>query len=156
MAKGGRRGNGEGTITRRTDGRWEARITLLDGRRKCFYGRTRQEVATRLNQAQHDQGMGLPIVTNERLTVGAYLEQWLETMRPPRVRPSTHRRYRELLTPCLLIGRYPAVDGELRALTLLHSRITLTGQLLQRGQFFGFLLRQIPPVVGPKGRPMSH
>lgn len=126
MAKSGRRGNGEGTITRRTDGRWEARITLLDGRRKCFYGRTRQEVATRLNQAQHDQGMGLPIVTNERLTVGAYLEQWLETMRPPRVRPSTHRRYRELL------AHVTRAYGELRLTRLTQGQIRLLYARLQQ------------------------
>lgn len=33
---GRKAGNGEGSIRQRTDGRWEARITLLDGRRKSF------------------------------------------------------------------------------------------------------------------------
>ena len=45
----GRRGNSEGTITKRADGRWEARISLPDGKRKSFYGKTRQEVARRLS-----------------------------------------------------------------------------------------------------------
>jgi len=44
----GRRGNGEGTITRRKDGRWEARYTVhsADGpKRKVLYGKTRVAVA---------------------------------------------------------------------------------------------------------------
>jgi hypothetical protein len=39
-----KRGNKEGSISHRTDGRWMARMTLEDGRRKTFYGQTRQEV----------------------------------------------------------------------------------------------------------------
>ena len=126
MAKNSRRGNGEGTITHRADGRWEARITLLDGRRKCFYGRTRQEVATKLTKAQHDQGIGLPIITDERLTVRAWLEQWLETMRPPRLRDSTHRRYRQLLAH--VIKAY----GELRLTRLAAAQIRLLYARLQQ------------------------
>ena len=40
MAK---RGNSEGSITKRPDGRYEARVTLPDGKRESFYGKTRQE-----------------------------------------------------------------------------------------------------------------
>ena len=39
-----KRGKGEGSVSQRKDGRWEARLTLSDGRRKSFYGKTRQEV----------------------------------------------------------------------------------------------------------------
>ena len=119
MAKYSRHGNGEGTITRRKDGRWEARMTLLDGRRKSYYGKTRQEVATRLMQAQHEQGIGLPIITNERLTVSAYFAQWLESMRPPRLRDSTHRRYGELL------AHVSDVYGELRLTRLSPMHIKM-------------------------------
>lgn len=44
-----RRGHGEGTISKRRDGRWEARVDLgwMDGKRvrRTFYGSTRNEVA---------------------------------------------------------------------------------------------------------------
>ncbi len=49
-----RRGNREGTIYKRADGRWEAKIALEDGQRKSFYGDTRAEVARRLAEAQHE------------------------------------------------------------------------------------------------------
>jgi integrase len=47
----GRRGNGEGTISRRKDGRWEGRyyIHTVDGpKRKVIYGKTRAEVSANL------------------------------------------------------------------------------------------------------------
>ncbi len=50
----GRRGNGEGSLTKRPDGRWEARITLEHGKRKSFFARTRQAAARRLAEALRD------------------------------------------------------------------------------------------------------
>lgn len=38
-----RRGNQEGSITQLSDGRWQARLSLDNGKRKAFYGKTRQE-----------------------------------------------------------------------------------------------------------------
>lgn len=53
----GKRGNGEGSICqRKSDGRWMGMISLRDGGRKYFYGKTRQEVAIHvraiLNESQ--------------------------------------------------------------------------------------------------------
>jgi integrase len=48
-----RRGNGEGTITRRKDGRWEARYyvpTVNGTKRKTLYGRTQAEVRVKLTK----------------------------------------------------------------------------------------------------------
>jgi hypothetical protein len=59
---GARRHNHEGSITKRPDGRWEARIALDGVRRKCFYGKTRQELARKLTEALRDRDKGLPIV----------------------------------------------------------------------------------------------
>ena len=59
---GRRRGHGEGSIYRRSDGRWVAVLDLgwRDGKRtrKYFYGRTREQVARKLARglAQHQQG----------------------------------------------------------------------------------------------------
>jgi integrase len=91
----GKRGNNEGTITKRKDGRWEARISLPDGKRKCFYGKTHQDVARRLSEAHHEVESGLPLL-NERQTLGQYLETWLETVKS-QIRPSSWRRYSDLV-----------------------------------------------------------
>ena len=86
-----KRGNNEGNIKRRSDGRWEARLTTRDGTRKSFYGRTRQEVARRLTEALRDQHQGLPIV-GDRQTVEQYLMSWLELVKST-IKLSTWIRY---------------------------------------------------------------
>ena len=76
----GRRGNGEGTITRLKDGRWEARYTVHSAegpKRKVLYGKTRGAVAEKLNKALSDRSSGLTFDA-VNLTVGKYLHHWLE------------------------------------------------------------------------------
>src|SRR5262252_4164764 len=90
-----RRANHEGTIYKRQDGRWVASVTLPGGKRKSFYGQTRQEVAQKLTMGLKARLDGLPL-PSERLTVGRYLHEWLEHAQPT-MRPSTWRRYRQQL-----------------------------------------------------------
>src|SRR5258708_35574145 len=87
----GRRGNNEGSITQRPDGRWEARVSLADGKRKSYYGKTRQEVAKMLNAALRDRDHGLPVV-GDKQTVAQYLVGWLATI-PATVEATTVRKY---------------------------------------------------------------
>ena len=95
-----RRGNNEGSIYRRSDGRWEARVSLghADGRRrrKAFYGKTRQEVARKLQAAQRALGDGLPL-PGQGQTTGAFLRLWLRDSAANKVRPRTLRRYEQLV-----------------------------------------------------------
>lgn len=86
-----RRGHGEGTRHRRSDGRWEWRITMPDGRRRSFYGKTEREARDKKNRALREAETGY--VPDARLTVGAYLARWLVEVAPERVRPTTLRRY---------------------------------------------------------------
>lgn len=90
-----RRGHGEGSIHKRTDGRWAAVLDLgyQDGKRKrkYFYGDTRREVGERLVAAQRDHQQGLPSL-GERQTVGQYLTGWLAATKPT-VEPTTWERY---------------------------------------------------------------
>jgi len=110
MAK--KRGQNEGTITQRKDGRWEARVTTgyKNGRqvRKCLYGKTRQEVANKLSAALTDvqKGVDLP---NEKLTVKSFLTSWLEGTAQGRLRQSTYARYKTLIDKHIVphIGSYP-------------------------------------------------
>jgi integrase len=93
---GRKRGNGEGSIAQHPDGRWWARITLPNGKRKAYYGKTRKEVQQKLTAALRDQQQGLPVVC-ERQTVAQFLTRWLDDTAKHRVRPGTFRRYRELV-----------------------------------------------------------
>jgi len=64
MARAKRRSNHEGSITRRQDGRYMARMTIgrdpVTGKLKrvCIYGKTRQEVAHQLAQDLSDMHRG--------------------------------------------------------------------------------------------------
>lgn len=87
-----RRGNNEGTITKRKDGRWEAKLTLPDGHRKSFYAKTRHEVAQKLLKAQKALSDGIPMPSN-RTTLGEYLATWLENTVKLTLRPYTYISY---------------------------------------------------------------
>ncbi len=88
----GRRGNGEGSIRKRKDGRWEARYSVqtADGpRQKTVYGKTRKGVSEKLTEAMAGRDKGL-VFDAGKLTVGEHLERWLDDV----VKPSaSHRTY---------------------------------------------------------------
>lgn len=91
-----KRGQGEGSIYKRMDGRWVgvANLGYQSGklRRKSFYGKTRAEVAAKLTDALRDLQKGLPIII-EQQTVKQFLENWLNESVKPSVRPSTYISY---------------------------------------------------------------
>ena len=95
-----KRGQSEGSIYRRKDGRWAAAINLgyQDGKltRKTYYGATREEVKDKLVAALSDQQKGLPILT-ERQTLAQFLDKWLSEVARPSVRPKTYRFYRDII-----------------------------------------------------------
>lgn len=92
MAK---RANGEGSIYKRADGRWCATVSVDGGKRKSFYGKTRQIVARELATALKARQDGLPLPA-ERQTLGQFLTGWLESVRPS-LRPRTYVRYEQLV-----------------------------------------------------------
>lgn len=102
MAK--KRGGGEGTISKRKDGRWAAAITLgydNEGRqkRKFFYGDTRTEVAEKLREALNNQSTGM-VVDSKKLTVEQWLKTWIDEYKKPSVRQTTYEYY------CYVIDNY--------------------------------------------------
>jgi integrase len=72
-----KRGNGEGTIRKRPDGLWEARLSV-PGRRapKSFYGKTQAEALKRRDEAKAQLNNGIDFDA-DRLTLGEYMERWL-------------------------------------------------------------------------------
>ena len=108
-----KRGNNEGTIRKRADGRWEARITLEDGSRKSMYGATRQQAAARMAELLRDLAKGLPVV-GERQTVREYVRSWLATVKST-IEPTTWQRY----------GEYVRLHAIPRLGVVALSRVTL-------------------------------
>ena len=95
----GKRGNGEGSITRRKDGLYVARYTVqtaTGSKRKALYGKTRSEVAAKLSKALADRESGL-MFDADNMTVGAYLARWLSDSVRGTVRISTFERHEQIV-----------------------------------------------------------
>lgn len=94
MAK---RGQGEGSISRRPDGTWWARITIgktPDGKqkRKAFYGKTRKEVQEKLTAALNDINNN-SYLEPSKMTVKQWMYIWLKDYKKPSVKPKTYAAY---------------------------------------------------------------
>lgn len=90
-----RRGNGEGSISRRKDGLYMARYwveTPKGPKRKTIYGKARDEVADELARALAHRAEGIAL-DDQNLTVREYLDSWLNGSVRGSVRQSTFDRY---------------------------------------------------------------
>jgi integrase len=67
---------GEGMIRQRPGGLWEARVRQ-NGRQVSIYGKSQKEVRDKLQGLRADASEGRPIVAS-KLTVGEFLDRWLE------------------------------------------------------------------------------
>ena len=100
MAK--KRANGEGSIRKRSDGRWEGRYTAGyhpdTGKRiiKNVLGKTQAECKAKLKQAIADAEK-LDAAKAGTYTVGQWLEVWFNDYAMLKVRPSSHQTYRGYL-----------------------------------------------------------
>ena len=93
MAK--RRGNGEGSVYRRKDGRVVGEYVEANGKRRYVSGKTKTEVKAKLRKLLADRDEGIAY-DSENLTVGAYLLRWLEAMKGS-VRERTWERHEQVV-----------------------------------------------------------
>lgn len=128
---GHRRGNGEGTIYRRKDGRYEAAAYVLtaSGKRKRIriYAKTRAEAHEKLNEATAAVHAGQP-TPDRTVKLGDYLDYWLEEIVQTTRRPKTFELYeattRLNLKPAL--GASPIRQLSVRTLqTYLNQELAL-------------------------------
>lgn len=124
-----KRGQNEGSIFERKDGRWAAQVNLgwQNGKRvrKVFYASTRAEVKDKLTRALADLQQGLPVMSDKQ-TVGGYLGWWLENVARTTVRSSTWASYEGLVR----IHLQPAFERvPLSKITPQHVRSFLAAKL---------------------------
>lgn len=96
MAK--KRANGEGSIRKRSDGRWEGRYVAghdENGKaiRKNVLGKSQAEVKEKLRKAI-EISQQLDISRSDSYTVEAWCKTWFELYSKPNIRPSTAEYYR--------------------------------------------------------------
>ena len=109
MAK--RRANGEGSIRRRADGRWEGRYTAgynAQGKRivKNVLGKTQAEVRIKLTNALDE--LKYLDLSQQEYTVASWLRTWYKIYTLPNVRTSTANRY-ELMIETYTIPRIGSI-----------------------------------------------
>jgi len=66
-------------------------MSLPDGKRKSYYGETRDEAQKKMRRGQRDIDAGLPIV-GDKQTVDQFLSTWLETAKQ-QLKPGSFHRY---------------------------------------------------------------
>jgi integrase len=155
-----RRGRGEGTVYRRTDGRWEAAFGF-SGRRQRYVGRSQREVRTKLAAARRALEQGI-VLSGSSQRVEEYLAQWLEDSVRPSVRWTTHRAYslcmRRLiplvghlwlasLTPQAVQAAYAALLSRGLSRRSVEQTHTVLHRALRQAVLWGLVLRNPTEAV---------
>ncbi len=163
----GRRGNGEGSITRRKHGLYEARYTIqteTGTKRRSVYAKTRREAADMLAEALAQREKGLTHDAGST-TVGKYLSDWLTDSVEGSVRRSTFVRYESIvrvhLSPTLgrikLKNLNPAhvrklyrekLDAGLSSRSVQYAHVTLK-KALSQAVLDGLVPRNVCDAVKP-------
>lgn len=113
----GRRGNGEGSISRRKDGLWEARFTFEDPvtgaqKRASSYGKTQAEARRKMREKRERVEAGQP-VRDSAETIEAFAQRWAaSTLAVSPRKESTKETYRALLRSYLYGSRLGGVTFE--------------------------------------------
>ncbi len=112
-----RRGNNEGSITRRKDKLWQGAVIVgynADGKsvRKFYYGKTRKEVQEKINDATNRVKNGT-YTEPSKLTLGEWIRNWLDNYMKHSLRPTTWESYdeqfRNHISPALGVKRLTQV-----------------------------------------------
>lgn len=126
-----RRGHGEGTIYRRPNGLWAGQVTVGPDpktgkpKRLTFYGKTKSEVKRKMEEAKA-RAITTGFVETARVTVGDWLDRWLEQYARPRVRPTTWGCYEYIIR----VHLRPALGAvALKALRPEHLQALYNGRL---------------------------
>jgi len=166
MATRQKRGQGEGSIYKRNDGRWAASTPPVyeNGKliRKTVYGKTRSEVQGKLTDLMHKLKQGIPL-GDDRQTTGQFLQSWLNEVVKPSVKPKTYQTYSDLVRLHLgpALGKRPLTklspqdvqrflnsknESKLSARTVQHLRATLSNAL-NTALKWGLVSRNVAELV---------
>lgn len=162
-----RRGKGEGSIRKRSDGTWEASIGLgtdQNGKRKrkSVYGKTKREVAEELTRLQNQKLTGM-LVDDVKLTVAEYLDRWLSDSVKGATRPSTYQSYKShvekyikpavgtikltKLMPLHVAGLYSAMEADGKSARLRQMVHATIHRALKVAMKWGLVPRNVSDAV---------
>ncbi|GAA2229999.1 tyrosine-type recombinase/integrase [Herbiconiux moechotypicola] len=117
----GKRANGDGSLRKRSDGRWESRFSYIDAatgetKRVTSYGRTQAEARARMAEKRKRVDEGKP-ATDSAVKLGAFADSWVRsTLAASGRKDSTKATYSTLARGYLMKGKIAEVPlARLRA-----------------------------------------
>lgn len=95
-----KRANGEGSVWQRPNGTWVAQVSFTDpltGKpdRKSVSGKTKQEVLKKKRELETAKDINR-LVSNDKITLGQWIDRWLEVYKKPALKYSTWFSYKQL------------------------------------------------------------
>jgi len=173
-----RRANGEGSITKRADGRWAARYWYTDPvtgeeKRSYSYGKTRAEAREKMRARQERTTAGQPVADSTML-LGDFVSRWImTTLRASDRKDSTKATYATLARGYLCgsgigavaLGKLRAsdVEGLLlemrdlgRAPSTVRQTSTVLRAILDAAVRDGFVARNVAALVKRPGVPRQE
>ena len=113
-----KRPDGDGTVRKRADGRWEGRIVVGHKKSgapiyKSVFAKTQRELMPKLHKVI-DEYRGTELTENGGITLGEWMDRWLSEYAEPTLRPSTVTGYRNTVNNYI---RPTLGEKQLRSLT---------------------------------------
>ena len=135
--KSKKKGQGEGNIRQRSDGRWEARYTYGrddDGKQvqRSVYGKTRAEVRDKLLVVLSNINDGTYVEPHD-ITLGEWMTHWLETHKKMTLRQSTYESYESIIRLHIqpYVGNIPLIKLKPADLQKLYKTLLEEGRVGQ-------------------------
>lgn len=96
-----RRPSGDGTIRKRSDGRWEARIVVghKDNGSPIFqyiYSKSQKKLVLKLHQMQ-ELYQDVDLTEGYKMTLREWLDQWINDYKSTSIRPNTIKSYKSMI-----------------------------------------------------------
>ena len=133
MAK--RRPQGDGMVRKRSDGRWEARIVIghkNDGTpmHKSVFGKTQKETLDKLHRAIETY-RDVDLCEDSRMTLGEWLDKWLDEYMIFTLRASTMQSYRMIVNHYIKphLGKKPLTSLTTADIQKLYNKLKKEGRV---------------------------
>jgi integrase len=137
MAK--KKGNGEGTIRQRKNGKWEGRFTYgrdpLTGKQmqRSVYGESHKEVQQKIREAL-TQVNNDTYINPSKLTLGEWLDTWLKTYQKNSLKETTYSNYMTLTQKHIIpyIGKMQLCKIKTIQLQELYNKLQQDGRVIRK------------------------
>lgn len=133
-----KKANGEGSVWQRANGTWVAQVSFTDpatGKpdRKSVSGRTKQEVLQKKRELENARDINR-LTRNDTLTLGEWIDRWLEVYKQPNVKYSTWFSYNQLaenhIKPALGKKRLDRLQAN--EIQEFYNRLSSSGRIIKK------------------------